>query len=72
MKDFKDVVKLKTVPTTFTFHCSLCKFEITEFDWHFGLIKMNDHIIEKHGKEVQSLDKEDLNSRRPVIHLEEF
>jgi hypothetical protein len=71
MKDFKDVIKLKTVPTTFHFHCSLCKFEITEYDWHFGLIKMNDHVIEKH-PDVQSLDKEDLYSRRPVITLDTF
>jgi hypothetical protein len=72
MKDFKDVIKLKTVPTTFHFRCSICNFEITEYDWHFGLIKMNDHIIEKHPQEVQSLDKEDLYSRRPVITLESF
>jgi hypothetical protein len=72
MKDFKDVIKLKTIPTTFHFQCSLCKFEITEYDWHFGLIKMNDHVIEKHPEEVQSLDKEDLYSRRPVITLETF
>jgi hypothetical protein len=72
MKDFKDVIKLKTIPTTFQFHCSLCQFEIVEYDWHFGLIKMNDHIIEKHAGEVQSLDVEDLYSRRPVISLESF
>lgn len=72
MKDFKDVIKLKTIPITFQFKCSLCQFEIVEYDWHFGLIKMNDHIIEKHAGEVQSLDKEDLYSRRPVITLESF
>jgi len=33
---------------------------------------MNDHIIEKHKGEVQSLDVEDLYSRRPVITLESF
>ncbi|HSW59069.1 MAG TPA: hypothetical protein VLH15_11735 [Dehalococcoidales bacterium] len=72
MKDFKEVIKLKTIPTTFRFQCSLCKLEITEFDWHFGLIKMNDHVIEKHSSAVKSLDKEDLYSRRPVISLDSF
>jgi hypothetical protein len=36
------------------------------------VIKLNDHVIEKHPEEVQSLDKEDLYSRRPVITLETF
>jgi hypothetical protein len=72
MKEFKDVIKFKTIPTTFVFHCSLCGFEITEYDRHFGLIKMNEHVIAKHSREVESLDKEDLYSRKPTIVLESF
>ena len=72
MKDFKEVVKLKIIPTTFVFRCTLCGFEITDYDRHFGLIKMNEHIISNHSTEVNSLDKEDLYSRKPEITLESF
>jgi hypothetical protein len=72
MKQFQDVIKTKIIPTTFVFHCTLCGFEITEFDRHFGLIKMNDHIISNHSDEVQALDKEDLYSRKPAITLDTF
>jgi hypothetical protein len=72
MKNFEDVIKSKTIPTTFVFHCSLCGFEISEYDRHFGLIKMNDHVLARHADEVQSLDKEDLYSRKPTIVLGEF
>jgi hypothetical protein len=72
MKQFQEVIKTKIIPTTFVFHCTLCGFEITEFDRHFGLIKMNDHIISNHSDEVQALDKEDLYSRKPVITLDTF
>lgn len=72
MKDFQDVVKLKMVPTTFILRCTVCGFETIDFDRHFGLIKMNDHIIANHATEVNSLDKEDLYSRKPVIKLEGF
>ncbi len=72
MKDFKEVVKLNKVPATFVFHCSLCKLEITEYDWHLGLIKMNEHVIAKHSGEVRSLDMEELYSRKPTIRLDGF
>ncbi len=72
MKDFKEVVKLKIIPTTFVFHCTLCGFEITDCDRHFGLIKMNEHTISNHSTEVNSLDKEDLYSRKPEIVLDRF
>ncbi len=72
MKDFKEVVKLKIIPTTFVFRCSLCGLEITNYDRHFGLIKMNEHVLEKHPKEVNSLGKEDLYSRKMEISLEKF
>ena len=72
MKQFQEVIKTKIIPTTFVFHCTLCGFEITEFDRHFGLIKMNDHIISNHSDEVQALDKEDLYSRKPAINLDTF
>jgi hypothetical protein len=72
MKDFKEVVKMKTVPTTFVFRCGLCGEEITDYDRHFGLIKMNKHVVEKHPKEVNSLGKEDLYSRKMEITLEKF
>jgi hypothetical protein len=72
MKEFKDVVKSKIIPTTFVFHCSLCGFEIAEYDRHFGLIKMNEHVISAHPTEVQSLDMEDLYSRKPAIVLDGF
>jgi hypothetical protein len=72
MKNFQEVIKAKTIPTTFVFHCSLCGFEIADYDKHFGLIKMNEHVISKHSDEVQSLDMEDLYSRKPTINLESF
>ena len=72
MKEFKDVVKLKIIPTTFVFRCTLCGFEDTTYDRHFGLIKMSEHIIEKHSGEVNSLGKEDLYSRKLNITLESF
>ncbi len=72
MKTFKDVIKTKTIPTTFVFHCSICGFEIAEYDRHFGLIKMNEHVISKHSKEVEALDMEELYSRKPAITLDTF
>ena len=72
MKDFKDVIKLKIIPTTFIFHCTLCGFEITDYDRHLGLIKMNDHIVSKHAREVDALGKEGLYSRKPEIPLGKF
>jgi hypothetical protein len=72
MKEFKEVVKLKIIPATFVFRCTLCGFEITNYDRHFGLIRMNEHIISKHAAEVNSLGKEDLYSRKPEIVLEKF
>ena len=72
MKDFSEVVKAKTIPTTFVFRCQLCGFEVTDFDRHFGLIKMNQHIKAVHGGEVRSLDMEDLYSRKLTVVLEEF
>jgi hypothetical protein len=72
MKDFKEVVKLKIVPTTFVFHCTLCNQEIIDYDRHLGLIKMNEHVLTRHSREVQSLDKEDLYSRKPTVVLDSF
>jgi len=72
MKRFKEVVKLRKIPATFLFHCTLCNFEISEYDWHLGLIKMNDHIVSKHSAEARSLDTEDLYSRKPTIILDTF
>ncbi len=72
MKQFQEVIKTKIIPTTFVFHCTICGFEITEYDRHFGLIKMNDHIISQHSGEVQALDKEELYSRKPTITLDSF
>ena len=72
MKDFKEVVKLKIIPTTFVFRCTLCGFEITDYDRHLGLIKMNEHIISNHSREVNSLGKEDLYSRKLEIVLDRF
>ncbi len=72
MKEFKDVVKLKIIPTVFVLRCTLCGFEITDFDQHFGLIKMNEHVISNHPDEVNSLDKGDLYSRHPNIVLDKF
>jgi len=72
MKSFDEVIKLKTIPTTFIFRCSLCGFEAKNYDRHFGLIEMNEHLIQKHPIDVRSLDKEDLYSRKPSVELEEF
>ncbi len=72
MKDFIDVIKFKIVPTTFVFHCSLCDFEVSEYDRHFGLIKMNQHVISEHSADVKSLDMEELYSRKPTIVLDSF
>ena len=72
MKDFKKVVKLRKIPATFMFRCTLCNFEIIEYDWHLGLIKMNDHVIDKHSAEAQTLDREELYSRKPTITLDSF
>ncbi|MDD5701620.1 MAG: hypothetical protein PHU23_06160 [Dehalococcoidales bacterium] len=72
MKEFNEVIKFKTIPITFMFHCTLCNYEITDYDRHFGLIRMNEHVIAAHPTEVHSLDKEDLYSRKPAIVLEDF
>jgi len=72
MKNFKEVVKMRRVPATFVFRCTLCNLETTEYDWHSGLIKMNDHVIAQHSSEVETLDKEELYSRRPTIRLDSF
>lgn len=72
MKEFKDVIKLRIVPTTFVFRCSLCGFEDTFYDRHFGLIRMNEHVLEKHADQINPLSKEDLYSRKPDIALEKF
>lgn len=72
MKEFREVIKFKTIPTEFVFRCSLCDYETKNYDRHFGLIKMNEHILSSHSTEVRSLDKEDLYSRRPAIVLDSF
>ena len=72
MKDFKEVVKLKIIPTTFVFRCTLCGFENTNFDRHFGLIKMNEHIVSNHSAEINPLGTEDLFSRKTEIKLDGF
>ncbi|MFC2019805.1 hypothetical protein ACFLU4_07680 [Chloroflexota bacterium] len=72
MKDFKEVVKLKIIPATFVFRCALCGLEMTNYDKHSGLIKMNEHVISNHPTEVNSLDKEALYSRKPSIVLDRF
>jgi len=72
MQEFKDVVKLKIIPTTFVLHCSICGFEVTSYDRLLGLIKMNEHIISDHSKEVSFLGKEDLYSRKSEIVLDRF
>jgi hypothetical protein len=72
MKDFKEVIKLRRIPATFLFHCDLCDFAIDHFDWHMGLIKMNEHVTSKHSAEVKSLDTEALYSRKPDIILDSF
>jgi hypothetical protein len=72
MKDFEDVVKLKRIPATFRFRCTLCDFETNEFDYHLGLIKMNEHVIADHAGDVKALDMEELYSRKPTITLDSF
>jgi len=72
MRDFKEVVKMKIVPAVFVFRCTLCDCEISDYDRHFGLIKMNEHMVSNHSKEVNPLGKEDLYSRKPEIMLDKF
>lgn len=72
MKDFDKVVKLKVIPTTFVLRCTLCGFEVTDYDRHLGIIKMNEHIVSNHPREVNSLGKEDLYSRKQEITLDKF
>jgi hypothetical protein len=72
MKDFKEVVKSRTIPITFKLKCSLCDHEVSEFDFHFALIDMNEHIKTKHASEVKTLDMEDLYSRKLDITLEHY
>ncbi|MFC1938054.1 hypothetical protein ACFLVS_00465 [Chloroflexota bacterium] len=72
VKDFKEVVKLNIIPTTFVFRCTLCGFEMTNYDRHLGLIKMNEHMISNHSTEVNSLSMEALYSRKPEIVLDGF
>ncbi|MFC2065702.1 hypothetical protein ACFLUO_01385 [Chloroflexota bacterium] len=72
MKDFKEVVKLKIVPTTFVFRCTLCGFEMTNYDRHLGLIQMNEHMVSNHSTEVNSLGREALYSRKSEIVLDRF
>ena len=72
IKEFNEVVKLKIIPTTFVFRCTLCGFEMTNYDRHFGLIKMNEHIVSNHSTEVNSLGREDLYSRKMEIGLDSF
>ncbi len=72
MKEFQEVIKSKIIPTTFVFQCTICGLEISDYDRHFGLIKMNQHVIAEHSDQVKSLDMEDLYSRKPTIVLENF
>ncbi len=72
IKEFNEVVKLKIIPTTFVFRCTLCGFEMTNYDRHFGLIKMNEHIVSNHSTEVNLLGREDLYSRKMEIELDSF
>ncbi len=72
IKEFNEVVKLKIIPTTFVFRCTLCGFEMTNYDRHLGLIKMNEHIVSNHSTEVNSLGREDLYSRKMEIKLDSF
>jgi len=58
IKEFNEVVKLKIIPTTFVFRCTLCGLEMTNYDRHLGLIKMNEHIVSNHSTEVNSLGRE--------------
>jgi predicted restriction endonuclease len=72
MKEFTEVVKLKIIPTTFVYRCAICGFETTNNDRHFGLIKINEHMISNHAKEVNFLDNETLYSRKKDVSLENF
>lgn len=72
MKEFAQAVKFKIIPTTFVYRCSICGFETTDYDRNFGLIKMNEHILTIHPKEVKALDKEELFSRKSQIVLDSF
>jgi len=72
IKEFKEVVKLNIIPATFYFRCTLCGFETTNYDRHLGLIDMNKHIISNHSREVNSLSREDLYSRKTEIKLDSF
>ena len=72
MKEFREVVKSRTIPITFQLKCTLCNHEVSEFDFHFALIDMNEHIKTKHANEVKILDMEDLYSRKPEITLETY
>jgi hypothetical protein len=72
MEEFQNVVKMKIIPATFVFRCTLCGTTITNYDRHFGLIEMNKHMIENHSTEVNTLDEEALYSRKPEITLERF
>ena len=72
MKEFKEVVKSRTIPITFQLKCTLCNHQVSEYDFHFALIDMNEHIKEKHSKEVKVLDNEELYSRKPDITLDTF
>ena len=72
IKEFKEVIQFKIIPTTFAFRCTLCGFEITSYDRHLGLIDMNKHITSNHSNEVNSLSKEELYSRKTEIKLDTF
>ena len=72
MKEFNEVVKMKIIPATFVLRCSLCGHELTGFDQHLSIIQMNEHIVSKHSREVNSLGKEELYSRKQHIALERF
>jgi len=72
IKEFEEVVKMKIIPTTFVFRCTLCGFENTNYDRHFGLIKMNEHIVSCHSAEINPLGTEDLYSRKPEVALDSF
>jgi hypothetical protein len=72
MKEFNEVVKLNIIPTTFVYHCAICGFETTSSDRHFGLIKINEHLISAHAKEVNFLDNERLYSRNIETQLDKF
>jgi len=72
MKDFREVVKMRKIPASFLLRCELCNLEISNYDWHWGLVKMNEHVADKHSNEAQTLDREELLSRKPTIRLESY